>query len=176
MARRLVEQGVPFVTINNDGWDTHKQNFQIMRQKLPQLDKGLATLIQDLSDRRLLDSTIIWCCGEFGRTPKVMWEEPWNGGRNHWGDAFTALVAGGGFKGGQVVGATDAKGEQVKDRPVYPCDLIASMYELLGIDPDGKLPHPQGLSVRAMPLVSAKDAADGAFRPKETAGRLHEIM
>src|ERR1022692_3872150 len=75
-ARRLVERGVPYITINYQGWDTHRQNFQTMRQKLPQMDKGLATLLQDLSERGLLDSTIIWWSGEFGRTPKVMWEAP----------------------------------------------------------------------------------------------------
>ena len=120
-ARRLVERGVPYITINyKGGWDTHKQNFQTMRRRLPEMDKALATLLQDLSDRGLLDSTIVWWNGEFGRTPKVMWEAPWNGGRGHWGGVFSALVAGGGFKGGQVVGASDASGEEVKDRPVYP--------------------------------------------------------
>ena len=74
MARRLVEHGVPYVTINYKGWDTHKQHFQIMRRKLPEMDKGMATLLQDLSDRGLLDSTIVWWSGEFGRTPKVQWE------------------------------------------------------------------------------------------------------
>ncbi len=150
-ARRLVERGVPYITINFKGWDTHKQHFQAMRQRLPQLDKGLAGLLQDLSDRGLLDSTIVWCCGEFGRTPKVLWEPPWNGGRGHWGPVFSALVAGGGFKGGHVVGASDGKGEEVKDRPVYPADLIGSMYELLGLDPDTKLPNPEGLDVRLTP-------------------------
>ena len=114
------------------GWDTHKENFQAMRRLLPDLDKGMATLLQDLSDRGLLDSTIVWWGGEFGRTPKIQWEEPWNGGRGHWGKVFSAVVAGGGFKGGHVVGASDAKGEEVKERPVYPVDLIGSMYELLG--------------------------------------------
>ena len=101
MARRLVEKGVPFVTINYKGWDTHKQHFQIMRRKLPEMDKAMATLLEDLSDRKLLESTIVWWSGEFGRTPKVMWEEPWNGGRGHWGQCFSAVVAGGGFKGGR---------------------------------------------------------------------------
>jgi uncharacterized protein (DUF1501 family) len=150
-ARRLVERGVPYVTINYQGWDTHRQNFQTMQQKLPQMDKGLATLMQDLSERGLLESTIVWWSGEFGRTPKVMWEAPWNGGRNHWGDCFSALVAGGGFKGGQVVGSSDARGEQVKDRPVYPADVIGSIYQLLGIDPASKLPNPQGVDARATP-------------------------
>ena len=151
VARRLVERGVPYVTINSKGWDTHKQHFQIMRQKLPQLDKGLASLLQDLGDRGLLDTTIVWCCGEFGRTPRVQWEAPWNGGRGHWGPVFSALVAGGGFKGGRVVGASDAKGEQVKDRPVVPAELIATMYGLLGIDASAKLPNPEGLDIRAVP-------------------------
>ncbi len=166
-ARRLVERGVPYVTINNEGWDTHKQNFETLRRKLPELDKALSTLLSDLSDRGLLGSTVIWCGGEFGRTPKIQWEAPWNGGRGHWGKCFSMLVAGGGFKGGQVVGESDAKGEEVKTRPVYPCDLIGSMYELLGIDTDARLPHPQGLPVFVTP------------RPGEgvkTGGRLKEIM
>jgi hypothetical protein len=167
VARRLVERGVPYVTINYGGWDTHKQHFQIMRRKLPEMDRGMATLLQDLSERGLLDSTIVWWSGEFGRTPKIQWEPPWNGGRGHYGNVFSAAVAGGGFKGGRVVGASDDKGEEVKDRPVYPCDLIASMYELLGIDPNGKLPHPQGLDVRVTPTV-----AEGV----KTGGRLTEIM
>jgi hypothetical protein len=154
MARRLVERGVPYVTINYKGWDTHKQHFQAMRRMLPEMDKGMATLLQDLSDRGLLDSTIVWWSGEFGRTPKVQWEPPWNGGRNHYGKVFSAVVAGGGFKGGHVVGASDARGEEVQDRPVYPVDLIASMYELLGIGPDATLPHPQGLKVPVLPSAS----------------------
>jgi len=167
LARRLVERGVPYVTINYRGWDTHKGHFQAMRQRLPEMDRGMATLLEDLADRGLLDSTIVWWSGEFGRTPRVQWESPWNGGRGHYGRVFSAVVAGGGFKGGRVVGASDAKGEAVKDRPVYPCDLIASMYELLGIDPDAKLPHPQGLAVRVTPT-----AADGVTM----GGRLKEIM
>jgi hypothetical protein len=165
-ARRLVERGVPYVTINYNGWDTHKQHFQAMRRQLPQLDKGLATLLQDLNERGLLSSTIVWWSGEFGRTPKIQWEPPWSGGRGHFGKVFSALVAGGGFRGGQVVGSSDAKGEEVKDRPVYPCDLIVSLYELLGIDPAARLPHPQGLDVRVTP-----SAADG----HKTGGRLTEI-
>jgi hypothetical protein len=166
MARRLVEKGVPYVTINYKGWDTHKQHFETMRRKLPELDKGLATLLDDLKQRGLLDSTIVWCCGEFGRTPRVQWEAPWNGGRSHWGKVFSALVAGGGFKGGQVVGSSDAKGEELRDRPIYPSDLIATMYELMGIDPDAKLPHPQGLELRAVPPPIAG---------VKTGGKLKEI-
>ena len=167
MARRLVEQGVPYITINYKGWDTHKQHFETMRRKLPELDKGLAALLDDLKQRGLLDSTIVWWSGEFGRQPRVSWDAPWNGGRQHWGKVFSAVVAGGGFKGGQVVGASDAKGEELKERPVYPADLIASMYELLGIDPNAKLPHPQGLDLRVMPA-----SGEGV----KTGGRLKEIM
>jgi len=168
VARRLVERGVPYVTLNyKGGWDTHKQNFQVMRRRLPEMDKGMSTLLQDLAEHGLLDSTIVWWTGEFGRTPKVQWEAPWNGGRGHHGQVFSAVVAGGGFKGGQVIGASDAKGETVKERPVYPCDLIGSIYELLGIDPEAKLPHPQGLVVTATP--SAADKAPSG-------GRLKEIM
>jgi len=166
-ARRLVEHGVPCVTINFPGWDTHKENFQAMRRLLPDLDKGMAALLQDLSDRGLLDSTIVWWSGEFGRTPKIQWEEPWNGGRGHYGKVFSAVVAGGGFKGGRVVGASDAKGEEVKDRPVYPVDLIGSMEELLGIDGNTKLPNPYGLDTRVLP------APDEGVK---SGGLLKEIM
>ncbi|MBE3134284.1 MAG: DUF1501 domain-containing protein, partial [Acidobacteria bacterium] len=166
-ARRLVERGVPYITINCKGWDTHKQHFQTMRRKLPEMDKGLAALLQDIADRGLLSSTIVWWSGEFGRTPRVQWEPPWSGGRGHYGKVFSAVVAGGGFKGGRVVGASTATGEEVQDRPVYPCDLIAAMYELLGIDADAKLPHPMGLDVRTLPT-----AAEGVT----TGGRLQEIL
>lgn len=167
MARRLVERGVPYVTINYKGWDTHRQHFQIMRRKLPELDRGVATLLADLRSRGLLDSTVVWVGGEFGRTPKVQWEPPWSGGRNHFGRVFSTLVAGGGFKGGQVVGSSDARGEEVVDRPTHPCDLIASMYELLGIDPEARLPHPEGADVRAIPSVGPE---------VRRGGRLGEIM
>ena len=151
MARRLVERGVPYVTINFKGWDTHKQHFPIMRRKLPELDRGLATLLAELAERGLLDSTVVWTGGEFGRTPKVQWESPWNGGRGHWGKAFSALVAGGGFKGGHVVGQTDARGEEVTENPVHPRELIGQIYRQLGIAADAPLPHPEGRDVRVMP-------------------------
>ena len=160
MARRLVETGVPYITINYRGWDTHKQHFETMRRKLPELDKGMATLLCDLSDRGLLDSTIVIWAGEFGRTPKIQWESPWNGGRGHYGNCFCAVVAGGGFKGGRVVGASDARGEEVAERPVQAQDLIGSIYELLGIDPDGPLPNPKGLTLQVMP-------SSGSSRLKE---------
>ena len=164
VARRLVESGVPFVTIKSPGWDTHKDHFNEMRRKLRELDQGLATLLQDLSERGLLESTIVWCGGEFGRTPRVLTEAPWNGGRGHWGKAFSVIVAGGGFKGGQVVGATDAKGEEVKDRPVYPADLIGSVYGLLGIAPDARLPNPEGMDIRATPAPAENVPSNGLLR------------
>ncbi|QQE11279.1 DUF1501 domain-containing protein [Planctomycetota bacterium] len=164
MARRLVEQGVPYITINYKGWDSHKMHFQSMSRKLPELDKGMAALLGDLSERGLLDSTIVWWGGEFGRSPKVLWDAPWNGGRSHYGKCFSAVVAGGGFQGGHIVGASDDKALTVADRPVYPEDLIGSMYELLGIDPDGVLPNPKGLDLKVMP-----ENIDGM-------GRLREIM
>ncbi len=111
LARRMVERGAPFISINYKGWDTHKQHFTTMRRKLPELDKGLSALLQDLSDHGLLDSTIVWCSGEFGRTPRIQWDAPWNGGRGHYGKVFSALVAGGGFRPVHVVGSSNASGE-----------------------------------------------------------------
>jgi uncharacterized protein (DUF1501 family) len=167
-ARRMVEAGVPYIVINYPGgWDTHSNHFQTMRRQCPQLDQGLAMLLQDLQDHGLLESTIVWCCGEFGRTPKVDWQPPWNGGRNHHGEVFTALVAGGGFKGGHIVGASDARGEEVKDRPVYPVDLLGSIYSLAGIDQTAKLAHPMGAEARVLPTPE-----EGA----KSAGILKEIM
>lgn len=167
-ARRMVEAGVPYIVINfPGGWDTHSNHFTTMRRQCPQLDQGLATLLQDLKDHSLLDSTLVWCCGEFGRTPKIDWQPPWNGGRNHYGNVFTVLVGGGGFKGGQVVGASDAKAEEVKDRPVYPVDLLGSVYALASIDPSARLPHPMGAEAHVLPT-----AAEGA----KSAGILKEIM
>ncbi|MCX8082006.1 MAG: DUF1501 domain-containing protein [bacterium] len=153
MARRLVENGVVYITINYQGWDTHSQHFQTMRQKLPEFDKGLSALIQDLSDRGLLETTIVWVSGEFGRTPEISWEPPWNGGRGHYGNCFSVLVAGGGFKGGCIVGSSDEKGEYVKERPVYPQDLLGSIYYLLGIDPERTFPDEYGKNLRILPPI-----------------------
>jgi uncharacterized protein (DUF1501 family) len=161
-----VERGVPYVTINYKGWDTHKDHFGIMARRAPELDQGMATLLADLSERGLLDSTIVYWGGEFGRTPRVDWEAPWNGGRGHYGACFSVLLAGGGFRGGQVVGASDATGERVASRPVYPRDLIASILLRLGIDPAGTITGPSGAPVR---LVPATDDRPGS-------GILTEIM
>ena len=167
-ARRMVEAGVPYVTISfPGGWDTHSNHFQTMRNQCPLLDQGLSTLLADLHDKGLLESTLVWCTGEFGRTPKVSWEPPWNGGRHHYGDVFTVLVAGGGFVGGRVVGSSDEKGEKVKERPVYPADLLGSMYLLAGIDASAKLPHPWGLDAYVL---------DTENEGMKSAGLLEEIM
>jgi len=160
-ARRLVEYGVPYVTINYKGWDTHKMHFQTIQQKQPNMDQGMAALLEDLSERGLLNTTIIWWSGEFGRGPKVQWNPPWNGGRSHYGQCFSAVVAGGGFKGGKVVGASDKYGMEVVERPVYPQNLLGSMYTLLGIDPQAKLPNKRGLDVKVMP---GADKGEGMLR------------
>jgi hypothetical protein len=168
LARRLVERGVPYVLINDPGWDTHYDNMGAMKQKLPILDAGFATLLEDLAQRGLLDSTIIFWSGEFGRTPKLDWDPQWKGGRHHWPDPTPCVVAGGGFKGGAVVGSSDAKGETIKDRPVYPWDLAASIYQLLGIDYMGKLPHPQDCGAAYISPLAAGEVKSG--------GLLKEIM
>src|SRR3989339_1482233 len=152
-ARRMVEAGVPYIVINYPaGWDSHKDHFQTMRRQCPQLDQGLAMLFQDLHDHGLLESTMVWCSGEFGRTPKVDWQPPWNGGRGHYGNVFTVLAGGGGFKGGQNVGSSDATASEPKDRPVYPVDFLGSIYTLAGIDYNGLLPHPLGIEAKILPM------------------------
>ena len=167
VARRLVEAGVPFVNVRMTGWDTHKKHFQRMNSMLPNLDKALAALISDLDARGLLESTIVLCGGEFGRTPKVSWEAPWNGGRGHFGAAFSYLVAGGGFQGGKVVGKTTKTGETVEERPVAPCDLIGTIYLLMGIDPYGTLPHVSEGNLPILPSLLDK---------KRSHGLLYEII
>ena len=167
VARKLVEAGVPFVNVRTTGWDTHKKHFQKMNSMLPNLDKALSALLADLDERGLLDSTIVLCGGEFGRTPKVLWEAPWNGGRAHFGTAFSYLVAGGGFQGGKVLGKTDKTGEKVAERPVYPCDLIGTIYLLMGIDPYGTLPH---VSEGDLPILPS------LLNKKQSNGLLYEII
>lgn len=167
VARRLVEAGVPFINVRTTGWDTHKKHFPKMNTMLPDLDRALSALIADLDSRGLLDSTIILCGGEFGRSPKVLWEAPWNGGRAHFGAAFSYLVAGGGFIGGKVVGSTDSNGEKVATRPVSPCDLIGTVYMLMGIDPYGKLPH---VSEGELPILPS------LLDSKKSHGLLYEII
>jgi hypothetical protein len=167
LARRLVERGVPFITVNSGGWDTHRDDFGRMKVLLPPLDQGFSALLEDLAQRGLLESTIVTWYGEFGRTPKIDPKPPWDGGRHHYGHAQSVVVAGGGFKGGMVVGETDAKGEFPKQCTLYPWDLSASMYTLLGIDPQSRLPHPHGCVAYVTP-VAGGDLPSG--------GLLKEIM
>ena len=161
-ARRLVEYGVPYITVNVPGWDSHKRHFETMKRRSLETDKAVAAFLVDLASRNLLDSTVVWMCGEFGRTPKVGWEAPWNGGRGHYARCFSALVAGGGFKGGCVVGESDATASVPVSRPVAPQDFLGSVCELCGIDPDGPLPNSKGKSMSVLP-------------PESKAGRLREI-
>ncbi len=168
VARRLVQAGVPYITISfPGGWDTHANHFATMRRQCPMLDQGLATLIADLQERGLLDTTLVWCTGEFGRTPKVDWAPPWNGGRHHFGAVFSVLVAGGGFRGGRVLGSSDEKAEKVKERPVYPADLLGTFYLLAGIDSHTKLPHPLGLDAYVL---------DAENEGMPSAGLLEELI
>ena len=144
------------------GWDSHKRHFETMKRRSGETDKAVAAFLRDLSERRLLDSTLVWMSGEFGRTPKVGWEAPWNGGRGHYARCFSALVAGGGFRGGCVVGESDATASVPVSRPVAPQDFLGSIYELCGIDPDGPMPNSKGKKLTILPPASAE-------------GRLREI-
>jgi len=154
-ARRLAEYGVPYVAVNYDGWDiSHKRHFQTMPRITAEFDTALSALLTDLKAKDLLKSTVVWASGEFGRTPKIEWEEPWNGGRNHYARCFSALVAGGGFKGGSAVGTSDETASNVLERPVTPTDFLGSICERAGIDPDGPLPNPKGLQLKVMPTDS----------------------
>lgn len=161
VARKLVQAGVPFISVRTTGWDTHKAHFQRMNEMLPELDKALSTLLADLSEKGLLENTIVLCGGEFGRTPKVLWEAPWNGGRAHFGTAFSYLVAGGGFKPSQVIGKTDKTGENILERKVFPCDLIATVYKQMGIDPNGTLQHPTEGALPMLPSLGKNGQSNG---------------
>jgi uncharacterized protein (DUF1501 family) len=130
-ARRLVEAGVGCVTLAIGGWDTHGQNFTTLKRQLPQVDRGVANLIQDLHDRGLDKDVVTVMWGEFGRTPKINN----NAGRDHWSPVMSALVAGGGLKMGQTVGSTTARGERPKDRPLTVPQVLSTLYRTIGIDP-----------------------------------------
>jgi hypothetical protein len=131
-ARRLIEAGVGCVTLSIGGWDTHSDNFKTLRNQLPQVDRGVAHLIQDLHDRGLENDVVTVMWGEFGRTPKINGN---NGGRDHWAPAMSALVAGGGLKMGQAIGATSTRGEHPKDRRYTAPQVLSTLYQTMGIDP-----------------------------------------
>jgi hypothetical protein len=139
-ARRLIEAGVGCVTLAIGGWDTHGQNFQTLKKQLPQVDKGVANLIQDLHDRGLDKDVVTVMWGEFGRTPKING----NAGRDHWAPVMSALVAGGGLRMGQAVGASTARGERPKDRPCTASQVLATLYRAIGIDPALTFPNGSG--------------------------------
>ena len=154
LARRLVERGVPFVTVNNPGWDTHQNAYTRLKEGytgakvpvglIPSLDTAFSALVEDLEQRGLLDETLIVVMGEFGRTPKLNV----SGGRDHWPRVFSVAMAGGGVIGGQVVGSSDSVGESPKDHPVTPADLACTIYTLLGIDPKHLLHTPDGRPIQ----------------------------
>jgi hypothetical protein len=145
MARRLVEAGVRCVTVEHSNWDTHDNNFATLRRDLlPALDAALSTLFRDLAERGLLARTLVVVTGEFGRTPRINR----NAGRDHWGPAFTVALGGGGIHGGRVVGRSDARAERPAETPHGPEDLAATMYHLLGIDPNEEFYTPEGRPVR----------------------------
>ncbi|MBA4190202.1 MAG: DUF1501 domain-containing protein [Planctomycetaceae bacterium] len=130
LARRLIESGVQFVTVTDGGWDTHTNNFRSLKDRLlPRVDRGLSALVDDLSTRGLLDDTLVVWFGDFGRTPKV---NP-TAGRDHWSTAGVAVMAGGGLKVGQTVGATNSLAEYVTDNPVGPQDIAATIYHVMGV-------------------------------------------
>src|SRR5262249_43065035 len=131
LARRLVETGVTFIEVELGNWDTHQDNFERTKPLSTQADKGFAALVSDLKDRGKLDKTLVIWLGEFGRTPRINAQT----GRDHYPRAFSAALAGGGIKGGQVVGATSADGTDVRSRPVTVPDLFCSFCQALKINP-----------------------------------------
>jgi hypothetical protein len=140
LARRLVEAGVPFVTLYEGGWDHHTDIFDTLSRRLPSFEATLAALIEDLAGRGMLETTLVLALGEFGRTPQVNARA----GRDHWSNAMSVLVAGGGTPGGQVVGATDVRGYSAVERVLSPENFAATVYTKLGIDPDKILYTPTG--------------------------------
>jgi hypothetical protein len=140
LARRLVEAGVPFITIDNGGWDDHTKLFETFRTRMPGWDASVAALIEDLDQRGQLDTTMVIALGEFGRTPQVNKDS----GRDHWSNAMSVLFAGGGARGGQVVGATDVRGFAATERVLSPENFVSTVYLKLGIDPDKIVYTPQG--------------------------------
>jgi len=145
MARRLVESGVRCVTVEHTNWDTHDGNFATLKNTLlPQMDPGVATLVRDLSDRGMLEKTLVVVSGEFGRTPRINK----NAGRDHWGPSFTVMLAGGGVKGGRVIGASDERAEKPADQPHGPEDLFATVCHLMGLDPEEEFHTPEGRPIK----------------------------
>jgi hypothetical protein len=140
-ARRLIEAGARFVTVGLGGWDTHGGNFRTLRQQLlPQLDQALAALIADLDTRGLLGRTVVYCAGEFGRTPRINA----TAGRDHWARSMAVFLAGGGLRGGCVYGGTDPLGSAPEGNPCSPADVAATIFHLLGVPPTHEVQTPAG--------------------------------
>jgi uncharacterized protein (DUF1501 family) len=146
LGRRLIERGVKFVTVNYGGWDHHAKIFDSLNNKLPEFDRGLSALLEDMDSRGLLDETLIAVFGEFGRSPKINKDV----GRDHWGPAASLLFAGAGVQRGGVVGQTDKQGGAVTRRPVAPADVACTIYEALGIDPRKHLVAPDGRPIEIL--------------------------
>lgn len=145
MARRLVEAGVRCVTIDHTNWDTHYDNFNVLKNDLlPQLDSGLSTLLRDLNDRGMHQRTMLVVMGEFGRTPRVNKDA----GRDHWGPSNCILLSGGGVRGGTVLGETNSRGEKPVGDSTGPADLAATMFHCLGIDAESEFHTPEGRPVK----------------------------
>jgi uncharacterized protein (DUF1501 family) len=140
-------------------WDTHKKNFPSLRALLPAYDRAVFTLITDLHDRGLAERVAVVLWGEFGRTPRIGTEARtlgamYDGGRDHWWEAGFAVFAGGGLRTGQVVGETDGRAERARGRPYTPQNVLATLYHVLGIDPDMTFPDYQG---RPVPLLDDRE-------------------
>jgi hypothetical protein len=145
LARRMVEAGVPFITVYEGGWDHHWELVSRLAKQLPPFDATVAALINDLDERGLLDSTLVLALGEFGRTPKLsVLRGQTTAGRDHWANAMSVLMAGAGIPGGTIVGATDRNGFSAVERVLSPENFVSTVYLTLGIDPDKILYTPQG--------------------------------
>jgi hypothetical protein len=144
LARRLVQAGITFVEVRSNGWDTHQQNHDKVGKLANQVDPGFATLITDLKRRGMLDQTLVVWVGEFGRTPKING----NAGRDHFPKVFNVALAGGGIKGGQVIGSSSPDGSDVKDHPVTVPDLLASFCHSLKVDPAKEMMSPIGRPIK----------------------------
>jgi uncharacterized protein (DUF1501 family) len=146
LARRLIESGVTFIEVDLNGWDTHQDNFTKTKELAGQVDQPFAQLIADLKQRGMFDSTVIMWMGEFGRTPIINPRQ----GRDHFPKAFNAVIAGGGVRGGQVIGETDAAGMEVKSQPVTIQDLFQTACKSLQIDPTKENMSPIGRPIKVV--------------------------
>ena len=151
-ARRLIEAGVGCVTLSYGGWDTHGENFATLRRQLPELDRGIANMVRDLHDRGMDRDVVTVCWGEFGRTPRVNGSA--GGGRDHWAPVMSAMVAGGGLRMGQAIGASNARGEVPRDRRYTPSQVLSTIYRAMGIDPSITFPNQSG---RPMYILDDRD-------------------